>query len=156
MERQTHFPLKALAAGLDKARERLETATTATDSEASFHSLFEALAWAGAIRDRIKGRHDVPPELKGLWFVRNLVLHQGADVVLRTVVVPGSELGRLVLGPSALGTPTQWGWQWPPRELLPEPESLQGSDEYDSCAAGQIVADTLTVISAYLEGVEAG
>jgi hypothetical protein len=43
LERQTHFPLKALAAGFDKARERLETATTATDSEASFHSLFEAL-----------------------------------------------------------------------------------------------------------------
>jgi hypothetical protein len=151
LERQTHFPLKTLAAGFNKAREGLETATRPIDSEASFHSLFEALAWAGALYDRLKGRHDVSPELKGLWFVRNLVLHRGADVVFLTMVVPGSEPGLLVLGKSALGTVTQWGWQWPPRQLLPKPDSPRGATEYDSHVAGRIVADTLKVISTYLE-----
>ena len=155
MERQTHFPLKTLVAGFEKARERLEAATRAADDESSFHSLFEAVAWAGVIYEHkpIKGRHDVPPELRGLWFVRNLVIHRGADVVLWTMAVPGSEPGLLVPGKSALGTVTQWGWQWPPRALLPQPDSDKGSGEYDSHLAGRIVADTLTVVSTYLEGV---
>jgi hypothetical protein len=155
MERQTHFPLKTLVAGFEKARERLEAATRAADDESSFHSLFEAVAWVGVIYEhrRVMGRHDIPPELRGLWFVRNLVIHQGADVVLWTMAVPGSEPGRLVPGKSALGSVTQWGWQWPPRTLLPEPESLRGSGEYDSHVAGRIVADTLAVVSTYLEHV---
>jgi hypothetical protein len=153
LERPTHFPLETLASGFNKALERLEGATRTPDNEASFHALFEALAWAGAIYDRIKGRHDVPRELRGLWFVRNLVLHRGADVVLLTVVVPGAAPGQLVLGKTALATATQWGWQWPPRQLLPEPDSLRGSSEYDSHVAGRMAADTLKVISTYLEDV---
>jgi hypothetical protein len=155
LERPTQFPLKTLAAGFNKALERLESATQTIDSEASFHALFEALAWAGAIHHRISGKHDVPSELKGLWFVRNLVLHRGADAVL-LVVTPGSEPGRLVPGMSALGTTTQWGWKWPPRQLLPNPEprSLHGSAEYDSHVAGRTVPDTFNVVSTYLEDVE--
>jgi hypothetical protein len=151
LERPTQFPLKTLAAGFNKALERLESATQPPDSEASFHALFEALAWAGSIYDQIKGRHDIPPELKGSWFVRNLVLHRGADVVLLTIVVPGAEPGLLVPGRSALGTTTQWGWKWPPRQQLPEPKSRRGSAEYDSHMAGELAADTFKAISTYLE-----
>ena len=151
MERRTHVPLATLAAGFNKARDRFVEASGAHESEASFQSLFEALAWAGAIYDRLRGRHDVAPELRALWFVRNLVIHQGADVLLRTILVSGSELGMAVLGESVLGSATQWGWKWAPRQLLPEPQSLHGAAEYDSHVADHVVTDTLEAVSAYLD-----
>jgi hypothetical protein len=147
VQRRTHVPLETLATGFDHSRERL---TGARDSDASFHSLFEALAWSGLLYERLSGRHDVVPELKGLWFVRNVVLHQGADVLLRTVLVPGAELGMMKLGQSKLGSVTQWGWKWPPRQLLPEAKSPRGSSEYDARIADHVVRETLEVVSIYL------
>ena len=40
---------------------------------------FEALAWAGCLHDRLKA--DAPPLLSGLLHMRNVVFHQGVDVL---------------------------------------------------------------------------
>lgn len=83
VKRSMRVPLSLLATGFNQARWRLGDSSP-QDADAGFRAPFEVLAWAGALNDRLKDRADLAPELRGLWFVRNLVLHAGADVVLRT------------------------------------------------------------------------
>jgi len=84
----SHVQTGTLIDGLASARARLVASTPWTDP--SFHAIFELLAWAGAVRDRFRDeRRDIPAVLNGLWYVRNIVLHQGADI-LYWIMTPGS------------------------------------------------------------------
>jgi len=104
--------------GFDAARGRFATSHPASDE--AFHGIFEVLAWTGALRERLG--NESPLALEGLWYVRNLVLHQGTDI-LEWIFIPGAELGTLVLGVSRLGTSTTKGWWFQPRAVMPEPRS---------------------------------
>lgn len=136
-----HVDLSVLVEGLRTSHNRFTSA--AIEGTGRFHAIFEALAWVGSIRDRLKDEgRAVPPVVDGLYYVRNLVLHQGVDV-LEWALFPGAELGMLVLGESALGGMSRHAWVWPPRTQMPTPRSLTGATEYDSLVAGREAAVVL-------------
>jgi len=121
--------------GLRRAALRLGTARTTSTPEA-FYALFESLAWAGAVCDRLRDeKQPLPPTLGGLWYVRNLVLHQGADVLLRITGVYGSAIvGGGVLGEKMLGSAgrPETRSRFPPIDDLPPGRSKAGRLEYMS------------------------
>lgn len=126
--------------GLDGARARAATIEDASTWEA-FHAVFEALAWVGAIRDRL-GRHETTLRtLNGLYYVRNLVLHEGAEV--------------LAWEPTTYGTGTygsgRYGgtrvWKWPSRDELPSRRRDVAVDaDYDEHVAGREVPVVLAAV----------
>ncbi len=70
-----------LVDGFDKASERFASAGSSADD--AFRALFECVAWAGTINERLRERGNSSPELQGLRFVRNRVIHghlHGPDV----------------------------------------------------------------------------
>jgi hypothetical protein len=144
------MPTSMLASGFEAAWIRFAEACKAPSPEDALHSLFEVVAWAGALRDRFKkeGR-DIYPELEGLWLVRNVTLHMGADALEWAVFVPGAELGNLVLDVSRLDTQTVWRADWRALSKLPRgrnpKHAREGEPEYDKHLAGQDVAETLQV-----------
>jgi hypothetical protein len=148
-----HVDLPVLIAGFNAARERFEAAKP--DSDGPFYSLFEALAWVGAIGDRCKAEERPrPPLLDGLYYARNVVLHQGADV-LDWVLIPGAELGMLVFGVSALGSTSRHTWEWPALAAMPEPRSPAGKAEYQALVAGREVTRVLNSLAQALDRPEA-
>jgi hypothetical protein len=70
-------PDATLVSGFGDAIERVRSSGIA--GEAGFRAMFEALAWAGAVRDRLKGSGAPIPTLTGLWYVRNLDGGAGAS-----------------------------------------------------------------------------
>lgn len=133
--------LSVLIAGLVAANARL-TSTQPGSSEA-FHGAFEALAWIGAIRDRLRrDRQPVPPIVNGLYYVRNVVIHQGADV-LEWMIIHGSSLDDWVLGKGQLGRRSQKYWTWPLSAEMPTPLYETGKEEYDTLVGGRDAAETL-------------
>ncbi len=53
------------------------------DAEDAYHALFECLAWAASIDERL-GYPTESPELRGLRFARHRVHHQWADALVLT------------------------------------------------------------------------
>jgi len=106
----------------------------------AFRGLFEMLAWAGSIGDRfIADGVFRPALLDGLYYIRNVVLHQGVDVLF-WLFRPPSMLGTMRQGPT---TPVVDVWVWPlPGDFEP-PRSLAGEKEYESLLAGHEVVPTL-------------
>jgi hypothetical protein len=141
----SHVDTHVLLRGFNAARERFAASQPPADE--AFHAIFETLAWAGVLRDRVSSEgKQSPPRLDGLWFVRNLVLHQGADV-LEWVFIPGAELGTLVLGVSQFGAGTHAGWWWQSRSELPAGRSEAGAAEYDAQLAGREVVEALRQVA---------
>jgi hypothetical protein len=140
--------LSVLLKGLGAAYSRLASAPP--EGVERFHAIFEILAWVGSIRDRLRqDSRPAPPVLDGLYYVRNLVLHQGADV-LKWTLFPGAELGILVLGESSFGSISRHAWVWPPRNQMPAPRSSSGVAEYDTRIAGREVTVVLEPLAAAL------
>ena len=81
----------------------------------------------------------------GLYYVRNLVIHQGADVVW--------EITR-AYGEGAYGTGTYGGplHLFPPRAQLPSGRSKVGAQEYDDTVSGEEIAVVLCDLAAELGG----
>jgi hypothetical protein len=130
-----------LVQGLAAATGRLKVASP--QSPEAFHAALETLTWVGALRDRlIADNRDVPPVLEGLYYARNVVVHQGADV-LEWMVIHGTELGQWVLGQGELGRKSAQYWTWPLRSKMPPPRSLSGAGEYDGLVAGEEVASVM-------------
>ena len=143
-----HAELSVLLKGLSAASSRFASAPL--EGVERFHAIFEILAWVGLIRDRLRqDSRPSPPVLDGLYYVRNLVLHQGADV-LEWVLFPGAELGMLVLGESSLGSISRHASVWPPRNQMPAPRSSSGAAEYDMHIAGREVTVVLEQVAAAL------
>jgi hypothetical protein len=123
----------------------------------SFAGVFECLAWAGAIDDRLKGTQPIPPVVRGLWYVRNLVLHQGADVVATIATYGSAVYGEATYGVSFGGArPLSSSTVFPPRNELPPPQSLKGAPEYDTLVASQPVAEVLQRAVTELIGAQSG
>ena len=142
-----HVETGELVLGLTFALERLVPPRRLEDALAGFFALFETVAWAGGLSDRLRDeRRAPPPGLEGMWYVRNIVLHQGADVLTSVIVEHGTTLDDWVLGQGILGVPTRREWAWPPRDELPSPRSLRGADDYDEHLAGREVSPTVRAV----------
>jgi hypothetical protein len=67
--------------GLVQAFVRFEERAMGRDAEDAYHALFECLAWAASIDERL-GYPKESPELRGLRFARHRVHHQWADALV--------------------------------------------------------------------------
>lgn len=147
------MPTSMLASGFELAWMRFDEACAKPDTEAALHAVFEAVAWAGALRDRFRreGRK-VYPELDALCYVRNLALHLGADALDWAVEVPGAELGTLVLDESRLDSQTAWRAAWRSVARLPKSARNQraGEAEYEQHLLGREIGDTLKAVTEQL------
>jgi hypothetical protein len=137
--------MTVLTRGFNAARARFEALAGQDDADEAFIALFDAVAWSGAICDRLRDEQkSVPAEVNGLWFIRNFVLHQGADALARTVI----------FGAAYVGTPLGWPgaasdeWTWRDRSELPRGKSERGRAEYDSHLAGRQVTSVLDAVAA--------
>jgi hypothetical protein len=152
-----HVPTETLVDGLRIAAERLGTARNAS-APTAFYAVFEALAWVGSVRDRLKEeRRVIPPTLNGLYYVRNLVLHQGADVLLRIEGVYGSAvLGEAVLGQMVLGSAgrRESRYVFPGLGDLPAGQSRAGHVEYSTHVANRNVNYVLATAITEVEGLK--
>ena len=129
--------------GLEQARLRFARCEPGTAE--AFHAIFEALAWIGASHNRLVADGlDRPAILDGLYYMRNVVIHQGVDV-LSWLLFPGSgKLGAASLGAFKLGgSGPSLEWRWPLVGECKSPESPTGTDEYRTMIAGSSVAATL-------------
>jgi hypothetical protein len=96
--------------GLDAAQARFAAADLAHDEDKSFQALFEMLAWVGAIRDHLfDDDKPIPPVLDGLYYIRNLVIHQGADVVDWIFSLTSPAIGASALGAGPIGGGQRYG-----------------------------------------------
>jgi hypothetical protein len=140
-ERQPHVEFSVLVDGFTSAQGRFAAAALAHNQDDSFHALFEMLAWVGAIRDRFKEEGTpIPPVLDGLYYVRNLVIHQGADVVEWIFSLTSAAIGASPIGAAPLGGGAAASSQaWPAREKLPRPRSMTGAEAYEKLVAGHEV-----------------
>jgi hypothetical protein len=147
-QRQHSVPTSALVDGFKAAHERFKASMPGADE--AFRAIFEVLAWAGAIRDRL--RDDAitsPPIIDGLWYMRNVILHQGADV-LPWLYEPAGMVGTMKLGVS---DPPLKSWQWPYRGDFDPPISTVGQSEYVSTLEGEDAISTLEQTSIALGGL---
>lgn len=129
-----HLPFVAFADGLEAAVGRLPSEPT-IGGQAAFPAIFEALAWIGAIGDRLLAeKRTIPAVHHGLYYLRNVVLHQGADVLL---LIPGVAYGQGRYGAAVYGGAPQR--IFPPRSSLQPPISKVGEHEYDHLIAGEDV-----------------
>jgi len=122
--------LRVLVAGFEGAHARILAARFPEPrNDATFHALLEILAWVGAIRDRCKDEGLPKPDvLEGLYYPRNVVIHQGADVLAWAI---GGGVGG-PLGSYALGAvPMRAALHWPLRDDMPRPRQKTGGAQYD-------------------------
>ena len=134
-----------LALGLERAR--LRFVESEPGSEDAFIAVFEVLAWFGSIRDRLKfDGLERPPVLDGLYYMRNVVIHQGADVLGWLLFFDhGSSLGAAKLGAVKLGSSVSRTkvWHWPLQGEFDPPQSRAGKTEYETLLAGEDVSRTI-------------
>jgi hypothetical protein len=137
--------------GFQAAYKRLTPIAWQGDQDEAFIALFEVVAWSGAIRDWSKARGTKGiPGIDGLYFVRNRVLHYGADALSQVTVFVSGAYGSGPYGMGPFGgsggytTPT---WTWRPSRRLPRGWSKTGKSEYDSLLAGRPIATTLEAVS---------
>ena len=124
--------------------------------DAGFQALFEVVAWSGAIRDRLaQDGAALSPELRGLWFVRNLVIHQGADALAGAVVQTAALDIAVPDLTFVLDSPTISEWQWRFRSELPPPQSKRGDREYETHLEGRSVRVTLEALGTFLRPLSA-
>jgi hypothetical protein len=91
-----------------------------------------------------------PGLLDGLYYVRNIVIHQGVDVIER-VVTGGGAFASSAFATSAFGgPPVPIAPVWPPRSAMPVPRSSVGITAYDADVEGEVVTDVLAKLAALL------
>lgn len=139
------LPTGVLVDGMGVAVGRVKAADWSTSE--GYHAVFEALAWVGAVRDRFTDEdRSIPPVLLGLYYLRNLVLHDGADVLL---LIPGVGFGEgpFGMGPFGGSPPAR---VFPPRAELPPPKWTHptGLSEYDEHVVGGNLVDVLDTVLA--------
>jgi hypothetical protein len=151
-ERDDHVATPILVDGFEAAYDRFRSSVAGTAE--AFHALVEVLAWAG-LGDRLG--EDRPPLLQGLYYMRNVVLHQGVDV-LHWIFIPVGMLGSMKMGPTS---PPHQSWSWPlagefepPRSRGEKPPA--GEEEYESLLAGKDAVTTLRQTCSALRNLPAG
>lgn len=149
---RSRVPLRTLIGGFEESRRRFDTITGSAMRDDVFVALFDVVAWAGAICDWYSqpSRKRKLAELEAFWFVRNRILHDGAEAFLHTT---GFGLGRFGHGPFGVGEGT---WTWRRRTRLTKPPKnkpgmgKRGKREYDLHLAERTVSATLEALSALL------
>jgi hypothetical protein len=142
---------KMLVTGFEAARARFLAAASDVDAEHGFHALFEVVAWGGAVLDRREKVEKKPlcPELQGLWYVRNLIIHRGTDARTWSVILPAIGWGD-AWGEAWGGRPEERGWTWPERRYMPPHQSDKGLQQYETHLAGKVITETLATVSEFL------
>lgn len=126
-------PLSTLVRGFEKASSRFTTTERAADADEAFIALFEVVAWAGSIGERLrKEKGDVHGVVQGLYYVRNTVIHNGAETLAQSTFP--RPFGSGPFGAGAFGTGEVTEWAWKPRNAFRAPRSPAGEAEYDSLA----------------------
>jgi hypothetical protein len=125
-------PDEWLVSGFADAIERVRA--SGLSGEEGFRAMFVVMAWAGALCDRFKDSGAQIPTLSGLWYMRNLTLHAGMEVVWAAVGFYG--YGTLGSGSPASKT-RKSPRLFPRREALRERKSQRdrGADEYETHVA---------------------
>src|SRR2546428_4540020 len=100
---RSRVPLRTLADGFEAARARFQLAAGSADRDGAFIALFDVVAWAGAIGDWLKDSSKatnptIPPLLLGLVYVRNRVIHLGADALFQGTFLMPSVYGGTPFG----------------------------------------------------------
>jgi hypothetical protein len=144
-----HVPDQWLGDGFEAARARFGVA--GAEPSLAFAALFEAVAWAGTINERLRPIGRSTPELQGLWFIRNRVIHGGADALRWVMVSPGAMLGAAAFGSVSFGQGPTFGWCWAKTPELPPRESQVGAEEYETHLATRNVSTTLATVASHLE-----
>jgi hypothetical protein len=158
--RSSRVTFGTLVDGFEQARGKFNNAANQNelDEKAVFFALFEVVAWAGATGDwllksqrrRNKARPN-PPTIQGLWYVRNRVLHYGAQAVYHGVMVMPGAFGSAGFGRMGFGgAHVVRTLTWRPRTALPKGVGVAGKQEYEAHLAKQPVSNTLAVASAEL------
>jgi hypothetical protein len=158
---RTRVPLRTLVDGFDNARLRFETVAGGADADAKFIALFEVVAWGGALYDwfkkrekRSKTKRGIPPDALALWFVRNRVLHYGAEALFQMTTLRPQPLvvlansGSRLFGPTVVWSPPTWR----PSRRMPKGTGNVGKKEYDSLFANKPITETLAHVAATLRG----
>jgi hypothetical protein len=132
-------PIVATGALIGGAEAALDRWDNADGDQAPYQALFEALAWLGAIQDRLKEQGvALPPTLLGLYYLRNRVIHYGADVLYFAVISDELVEGRRVLTVHHSEADTgRLEHRFPGRDALPYGRSNTGSGEYERHVAYQ-------------------
>jgi hypothetical protein len=106
-----------------------------------FNELGEALFWLRAL---VEANRRSAPVLDGLRWARNRIAH-GLRLTAPTAWTYGSELGRMVLGQSMLGTASESRWLARSEIAAGTPpwSDAKGEAAYDAHIAGQSVLPTL-------------
>lgn len=122
-------PFSVLVAGLKGAAERFEEVQRPSDD--AFRALFEVLAWVGVLRERFRlDGKPIPAYLNGLYYARNVVLHQGV-AVLEWV---GGAYGEGAYGEGPYGGAAEPSWPLSSEMLAPRWDT--GLRDYDDLIAG--------------------
>lgn len=137
--------------GFESARARFTEAAGTGDRDGAFIALFDVVAWGGATGDWLLKRSAAKknePVIQGLWFVRNRVLHYGADALYQGTFLMPSVFGGAPFGVSPFGGGySVSAWEWKPSRSLPRGRSPAGKAEYDSLLARRFVLETLQTAS---------
>ncbi len=130
--------LGVLVAGFRQARARFDVAKLQRDPVPAFHALFEALAWAVSVDERL-GYPD-HAELRGLRYVRHAIHHQWADAL--ELYDGGAEFP--VTFPLVF-----FEWRWRPD--VPPPRNRKDESSYVDYLAGRAARRTLEAVAAFFD-----
>ncbi len=138
-----HVDLPSQVNGLVQAFVRFEQRAMGRDAEDAYHALFECLAWAASIDERLGFPKD-SPELRGLRFARHRVHHQWADAL---VLAEGARFP--ITFPAVF-----FEYEWRPLEELPAGRPGDPDESfYRTHLAGQPARTTLMMALGYLRGL---
>lgn len=140
----------SLITGFNAARARFDTAAPKPElRDEAFQALFETVAWVGSLKDRLtQEKSPTSPELLGVYFVRNLVIHAGADALYRSALI--ATFGGAMFGAVPFGGGIDLGWKWSARTELPPHQSKTGLTEYDVHLVGTAPSETFAAIATHL------
>jgi hypothetical protein len=145
-------PLSTLVRGFEDARGRFSVTERAATGDEAFIALFEVVAWIGSIGERLRNEEaPVPGVIQGLYYVRNAVVHNGAETLMQSTFPRPFGAGPFGAGVFGAGELAEWAWK--PRNAFPPPISKAGATEYDSLLNGKAVRTTLVDVSEALASI---
>jgi hypothetical protein len=145
-------PVSILVRGFEDARARFNATERGGADDDAFIALFEVVAWTGSISERLRSeKGQVPGVIQGLYYVRNAVVHNGAETLMQSTFP--RPYGAGPYGGGAYGTGELTEWAWKPRNAFPPPKSKAGASEYEKLLDGKAVRTTLAEVSEELASV---
>jgi hypothetical protein len=104
------------------------------------------VAWTGSIGERLRKKKGFAPGvIQSLYYVRNAVVHNGAETLMQGTFARPYGAGPYGAGAYGAGELTEWAWK--PRNAFLPPNSQAGATEYDSLLDGKSVRTTFAEVS---------